>query len=66
MHRSMAMAATSLPRDVEKAFLQFLREEKNELAKLSLETVLQNCKLGQKEGRQFVRIRGIAVLCEDR
>jgi tartrate/fumarate subfamily iron-sulfur-dependent hydro-lyase alpha chain len=51
MHHSMAMAATTLPCDVEEAFLEFLREEKNEFAKLSLETILKNCNLGLKEGR---------------
>ncbi|MFH1480582.1 MAG: fumarate hydratase [Pseudomonadota bacterium] len=51
MYTSMAMASTSLPSDVKEAFLRYIKEEENEIAKLSLETLLGNCELGAREGK---------------
>ncbi|MFH0844081.1 MAG: fumarate hydratase [Pseudomonadota bacterium] len=51
MYTSMAMASTSLPSDVKEAFLRYIKEEENEIAKLSLETLLGNCELGARKGK---------------
>lgn len=50
MYNSMAMAATSLPSDVMESLNKFLKEEKNEIAKLSLETLIKNCEIATEKG----------------
>jgi len=61
MYHSMAMAATTLPSDVKEAFIKLIGEEKNETAKLSLETIIRNCELGEKEGKPICSDTGFPL-----
>ena len=51
MYNSMVMAATLIPSDVRNRLLQYLEEEKSEIARLHLRMILENCEIGEKKGR---------------
>ena len=50
-------AATVLPQDVEKALAQKYEEEDSELAKKTLQVLMDNAKLAKKNKCQFVKIQ---------
>ena len=61
MYQSMRMASISLPSDVEQAFQSAIESERNELARLSLETIFRNCRIGEENDQPLCSDTGFPL-----